>query len=222
MTWATTGIFGFDVARRQNRLMQFFQVAEGFQNQQVNAAFDQRRDLFAEMPRALPQTTVLPSGSMRMPSGPTAPATQASKLLAASRAKRAPAKIDVANFILQPVPLQAKRISAKGIGFNDLGPGLQVFMVNAANQVGLRNIQFVIAAVDEDALGIEQRAHGAIAEHGRRFNRSRKLCGMLFRIQERATPGMPLVKPSVHQWDARCRRGGPQSSLCYNPCSRIQ
>ena len=36
---------------------------------------------------------VLPNGSMRIPSGPTEPATQTSKLLAASRARRAPARL---------------------------------------------------------------------------------------------------------------------------------
>jgi hypothetical protein len=40
-------------------------------------------------------------------------------------------------------------------------------MVNAAYQVGLRNIQFVITTVDENALRIEERPHGTIAEHGR-------------------------------------------------------
>ena len=39
---------GIHVARRQNRLVQFFDVAEGLQHQQVNAAFDQGGDLFAE------------------------------------------------------------------------------------------------------------------------------------------------------------------------------
>ena len=40
--------FGIHVPGRQNRLVKLLDVAEGFQHQQVNAAFDQGRDLLAE------------------------------------------------------------------------------------------------------------------------------------------------------------------------------
>ena len=40
-------------------------------------------------------------------------------------------------------------------------------MVDGADQLGLRQVEFVIAAVDEDALGVKKRAHGSVAEHGR-------------------------------------------------------
>src|SRR6478752_7279800 len=68
-------------------------------------------------------------------------------------------KINIVNFVLQSVALQSNRVAPKGIGFNHLGPSLQIFMVNPANQVGLRNIQLVITAIDKDALRIKQRAH---------------------------------------------------------------
>ena len=35
--------------------------------------------------------------------------------------------------------------------------------MDVANQVGLRDVEFVVAAVDEDALGVQQGAHGAVA-----------------------------------------------------------
>ena len=37
-----------DFARRQNGFAQFVQIGEGFQNQQIDAGFHQRLDLFAE------------------------------------------------------------------------------------------------------------------------------------------------------------------------------
>ena len=62
------------LARRQDRLAHFVEVAESFENQQVDAGFHQRLDLLAKTPRAS-ANEVGPSGSMRTPSGPTAPAT---------------------------------------------------------------------------------------------------------------------------------------------------
>jgi hypothetical protein len=40
-------------------------------------------------------------------------------------------------------------------------------MVHGVDQLRLRDVQLVIAAVDEDPLGVKKRAHGSIAEHGR-------------------------------------------------------
>ena len=62
---------------------------------------------------------------------------------------------------------QADVVATKRVGFNDLCTSLQVFAVDTPNQVGLGEIQFVIAAVDEDALGIQQSTHGTITEDGR-------------------------------------------------------
>jgi len=39
--------------------------------------------------------------------------------------------------------------------------------VNAANEVGLGEVQLVVAPVDEHTLGVQQRAHGAVAKYGR-------------------------------------------------------
>ena len=35
--------------------------------------------------------------------------------------------------------------------------------MNAADQVGGREVQFVVAAIDEDTLGVQQGTHGAVA-----------------------------------------------------------
>ena len=64
-------------ARRKDRFAHFVEIVEGFEDQQIDAGFDQRLGLFAENRRALRRNEVGPSGSMRTPSGPMAPATKA-------------------------------------------------------------------------------------------------------------------------------------------------
>ena len=74
--------------------------------------------------------------------------------------------VDFSQLIQTSVLAQAKRIGAKGVCFYDLGSGLQVLLMDAANQVGLREVQLVVAAVDENAFGVQQGAHGAVAKNG--------------------------------------------------------
>src|ERR1700687_1520052 len=74
-------------------------------------------------------------------------------------------QIDFAPAIRQTVPRQAKAVPTESVGFNNLGASLQIVVVDTADQLRLRQVQLVIAAVDEDTLGIEKRAHGSIAEH---------------------------------------------------------
>jgi hypothetical protein len=42
-------------------------------------------------------------------------------------------------------------------------------MMEIADEVGLRNVQLVIAAIDEDSLGIKQGAGRTVAEDGGLF-----------------------------------------------------
>ena len=41
-----------------------------------------------------------------------------------------------------------------------------IFVMNIADQVRLRQVELVIAAVDENTFGVEQRPHGAITQDG--------------------------------------------------------
>ena len=75
--------------------------------------------------------------------------------------------IDVADLIAQAVALEAEGVRAKGIGFDDFGAGLQVVLMDAAHQFGLRQVQLVETAVEEvDAASVERSAHSAVAENG--------------------------------------------------------
>ena len=77
-----------------------------------------------------------------------------------------PGQIDIADAIGQAVPRQTEAVCAEGVGFDDLSAGLQIVVVDGADELRLRQVQLVVAAVDEDAPGIEKRPHGSITEHG--------------------------------------------------------
>src|SRR5688500_3426619 len=47
-------------------------------------------------------------------------------------------------------------------GLEDVGAGLHVRVMHLADQARLRQVEFIEAAVEKDALGVEQRAHGAV------------------------------------------------------------
>src|SRR5437588_6949292 len=63
------------------------------------------------------------------------------------------------------MPGQADCIPAECVGLDYFRAGLQVFMMDAANQVGLRAIKLVVASVDEDSFGVQKGAHGAVAQY---------------------------------------------------------
>src|SRR5262249_43780192 len=86
-----------------------------------------------------------------------------------------PFEVDFVYLLGQPMPGQPERVAAKGVGFNDVGPGVQILLMNVADQVRLGNVQLVIALVDEDALGIQKCTHGAVAEDGTLFESGEKV-----------------------------------------------
>ena len=64
----------------------------------------------------------------------------------------------------ETVGLQLVGGGAVGVGFDDVGAGANVFGVNVAHQIGRDQIQFIVGAIDIDALGIEHRAHRAVED----------------------------------------------------------
>src|ERR1700690_3766162 len=48
-------------------------------------------------------------------------------------------------------------------------------MVDGADQFGLRDVQFVVTAVDEYPFGIKKRPHRAVAQYGRGFQSFNKI-----------------------------------------------
>jgi hypothetical protein len=240
VTWATMGrteSSGFDVAAGQHGLVQFFDVAEGFEHQQIDAALDQGRDLFAErrarlFKRSLAQRFNANAQRADRSGDPNV------ETLGCFASHVSAGQIDVAHAIGQAVPRQAKAVRAESIGFDNLGAGLQVIVVHGADQLRLRQVQLVIAAVDENALGIEKRPHGSVTEHGRLLQTFNKVLWHLLEntrssgiieslsdcgIESLKVKGSWIFNASV----SKCLNDSmpflpPQFFLCYNPCSRIQ
>ena len=146
--------------------MQLFDVAEGLKHQQIHAPLDQGGDLFAKrrarfLKRNLAQWLNADSQGTDRSGHPDI------ETLGCIVRPLGARQVDVAHTVGQAVSAQAKGVRAEGVGLNDLGASLQILAVDAADQFRLREVQLVIASIDEHALGIEQRAHGAIAQHGR-------------------------------------------------------
>ena len=57
---------------------------------------------------------------------------------------------------------QLQRVGAEGVGLEQLGPGLHVFAMDLADQFGRLEAEFIVADVEEGALGIEHRSHRAV------------------------------------------------------------
>ena len=154
--------FGIHVAGGQNRLMQLFEISEGFQDQQIDAFFIQRRNLLAKCVASFGQRDLAqrldPDSQRSHCSG-----DQRVEVLRCLAGQPRSVAIDFDQLVHTSVLRQPKRIRAEGVCFNDLGSGLQVVLMNAANEVGRGEIQFVVTAIDEDTFGVEQGTHGAVA-----------------------------------------------------------
>ena len=84
-------------------------------------------------------------------------------------------KVDFADLIAESMPLQAKAVAAKRVGFDHLCARLQIFVVNGANQFRLRQVQFVITTVDKDPFRVQQGAHCAVTQDGRLLQSGQKI-----------------------------------------------
>ena len=70
--------------------------------------------------------------------------------------------------ITKAVPGEPKRVRSKSVGLNNFSASLQILLMDTTNQVGLREVQFVITPVNKKPFGIQQGAHGPIAQDGPR------------------------------------------------------
>ena len=158
------GHVGVDLAAGEHSLMQFFHIAEGFEDQQIDSTFDQSGNLLAKSGTRLFERNLAEGFDTNAERAYRA-GDPASEALGCLASQVSAGDVDVAYMAGQTVAGQAKAVGTEGIGFNDLGAGLQIVVVHASDQVGLGNVQLVIATVDENALGVEEGTHGSIAEH---------------------------------------------------------
>ncbi len=141
---------GIDFARGENRLVQLFQVTEGFQHDEVDATFV--RAAICSRNEAWPPRAKLAQGLDTDAQRPDRSGDIRVETLGGFTGQPRPGDIDFTYFIHTTMPRQPKRIRAEGVCFNDFGAGLKYSWWNLADEVGLREVEFVVTAVDEDPL----------------------------------------------------------------------
>ena len=71
--------------------------------------------------------------------------------------------VDRVQLVGNPERPELDAVGAERVRLDDIGARAHVFLMDLAHQVRLRHVQRLEALVDEHALGVQHRAHGAIA-----------------------------------------------------------
>ncbi len=164
------GKLGGGFARGQQRLAGFIQRGHGFNDDEVDAGGGECGDLLAECGARLVEAGLAQrlEGHAQRTYGASDPgfagllfAQMGDGLFGQAHA----GCIDVGHFAGEAVAGEAEAVGAEGIGFKDLGAGLEVVLVHGEDELGIGEIQLVVAAVDEDAARIEHGAHRAVGKN---------------------------------------------------------
>src|SRR5690242_11275534 len=169
--------FRRNVPGGEDCLVQFFQVPESFEDQNVNSAFDQSGNLLTErfagffagsLSERLNTDTERADGSGDQNRAGFLEVEGVGGFAGQTRA----VKVDIPYFFSESVPGQTEGVAAEGVRFDDLRAGVQVLLMDVADKVGLGKVQLVVTLVDEHALGVKQGTHGSIAQNGALFQSS--------------------------------------------------
>jgi hypothetical protein len=60
--------------------------------------------------------------------------------------------------------LQLSSVGAERIGFDHIRPRVGIFLMDAANEFGIRDAQVLVAGVDEHPLGVNHSAHRPVED----------------------------------------------------------
>jgi hypothetical protein len=148
------------LVRGADGFAKFVEVAESFEDQQIDAGFQQRVDLLAEDGAGLGERR----GAQRL----DAHAQRAHRagheggFLGRFASQAHAGLVDGRQLLGHSEPGQPHAVGAECVGFDDFSARLDVVLVDLADQVGRREIQLVEAAVDEDPAGVEHGAHSAV------------------------------------------------------------
>ena len=143
----------------RHRFTQLVQIAESLEDQQVYAGFQQGIDLFAE-------------GGARFGEGSRPQRLDAHvERSHGARHKRAVGRfarqadsrqVDGVQLLRQAERAQTLPRGAEGVGLQNLGARLRVFLMDLAHHVRRREVQLVEAAIDEHAARVKHGTHCAI------------------------------------------------------------
>ena len=153
---------------RQDRLAQLGDVRERLEDQQVDAAFEQRLRLLADRRAHLPGPHVA-GRRQHAPGRPDGARDEHRVAVDLARVARQPRRleVDVAHLRFQPVPRQPEAVRAERVRLDDVRARRDVVLVHAPHEVRLVEHQRLEAGVLGDAAAVQQRAHRAIGRAAR-------------------------------------------------------
>ena len=138
------------------------QIAEGLEDEQIDAALEQRLRLLAEVLARLVDAGLAP----RLDADAQRTDRAGHVRAVARRATRDPRALDVdlAQRVGQAERAELDAVRAERVRLDDVGAGADVLVVDLLHQVRPRQVQRVEALVDEHALRVEHRPHRAVAD----------------------------------------------------------
>ena len=163
------GQFRGDFARGRQRLASLVQGGHGLDAEHIHASLGEGANLLDKSLSCFVQaglTQRFEAHSQRADGAcnPRLPCLLFLEVIDGLTGQLYPGGIDLGHIAGQTVASQPETIGAKGVGLDKLGAGLQVLLVNRQDQAGVGEVQLVVTAVDEDAAGVEDSAHGSIGE----------------------------------------------------------
>ena len=166
-----------DLARRVDGGADFVQIAERFQDEQIDAALDERLGLFAKVLARLVDTRLAP---WLDPDAERADRPGDVGILPCRAAGDSHAfDVDGVKLLAQAERPELDAIGAECIRLEDVGAGAHVFLVHGEHDLRLREVQRVEALVDEHALRVQHRPHCAVADEDSLLERVDECCHLV-------------------------------------------
>ncbi len=144
-------------------------VAEGLEHEQVDAGLGERLGLLAERRFRFVQTGLAPRLDAHAERADGAgDVGLAARRLAGDAHTRG---VDLTQPLAEAEGPQLQPVGAERVGFEDVGPGPHVGLMDLGDEIRLGEIQLVEGSVEEDALAVEHRPHRAVADQDTRVER---------------------------------------------------
>ena len=148
------------IAGGENGFAKFVEYREGLEDHQIDAGLDQSRHVLPKNRAGLFER----SGAQRLDANSQRAYRSRDKCSVAGCLPGQPyaGLVDGAQFFGEAKGSQPCAVGPERVGFDDLGAGLDVFLMHFLDQRRRGEIEFIETAIDEDALRVQHRAHGAI------------------------------------------------------------
>src|SRR5262249_41602236 len=169
-----------------NRCMHFVQVEKRFKDEQIHAPITERLGLLSKNRSGLIDRHFAP----RLDANSEWTDCACDEDILACSLMRDPGAlyVDLSRLLCEAMLHQFCSIRTEGVGFNDVDSGFHVVGMHFADEMRLRQVQLIEAPADEDAFGVEHRAHSAITDEDAGIKLIQKV-GHTGRIATKSTKG---------------------------------